>query len=101
MSAHHCNVLCTVGDDYTFSGSTDSNVDVIIPAGEVTHDVSFTVVDDNILEPAESFGMNIIITSTSKDVLLGGNSAATVTLQDREGFGKYFWLVNDNIVYEN
>jgi len=81
--------LCTVGDDYTFSGSTDSNVDVIIPAGELSHDVSFTVVDDNILEPAESFGVNIIITSTSKDVLLSGNSAATVTLQDRKGFGKH------------
>jgi len=88
VSAHHCTVLCIVGNDYTFSGSTDSNVDVIIPAGEVSHDVSFTVIDDNILESAELFGMNIMITSTSKDVLLGGNSAAMVTLQDRQGFSK-------------
>ena len=82
--------MCTVGDDYTFSGSTNRNVDVIIPAGDLSHDVSFTVIDDNILEPAESFEMNIMITSTSKDVLLGGTSATTVSLQDRVGFGKCF-----------
>ena len=83
-------MLCTVRDDYIFSGSNNSNVSVIIPAGDLSHDVSFTVVDDNILEPVESFEMNIIITSTSTDVLLGGTSAATVSLQDRDGFGKCF-----------
>ena len=80
--------MCTVGEDYTFPGSSTRNVDVVIPAGETSHSVSFDVVDDGILEPAETFGMNIVITSTSDDVLLGGNSATRVMLQDRVGFGK-------------
>ena len=90
VSAHHCNVLCTVGEDYTFLGSSTRNVDVVIPTGVMSHGVLFGVVDDGILEPAETFEMNIVITSTSKDLLLGVNSATTVTLQDKVGFGKRF-----------
>ena len=62
-----------------------------IPVGSTTHDVSFTVSSDTIIETDETFGLEIDVTaeSSSLGVLLSGNNAAIVTLQDDNNFGKF------------
>ena len=78
-------------DFYFIDGSTDTSVPVTIPMGVTTHDVSFTVRSDTIIEIDETFGLEIDVTaeSSSLGVLLSGSNAAIVTLQDDNNFGKF------------
>ena len=86
---YHIIVVDT--DFYFIDGSTDPNIAVTIPMGSTTHDVSFTVRNDTIIETDETFALNIFVPaeSSSLGVLLGGNSGATVTLQDDDDFGTF------------
>ena len=86
---YHITVVDT--DFYFIDGSTDPNIAVTIPMGSRTHDVSFTVRSDTIIETDETFGLNILVSdeSSSLGVLLGGNSRAIVTLQDDVDFGMF------------
>ena len=78
-------------DFYFIDGSTDTSVPVTIPMGATTHDVSFTVRSDTIIETDETFGLGIGVTaeSSSLGVLLSGSNTAIVTLQDDNNFGKF------------
>ena len=84
-------LMIAVNTDYFFmAGSTDRNIDVVIPMGSTTSDVSFTVRNDTIVEVDETFQLQISLSmeSVDNDVLLAGSSAAVVTLEDSRSFSK-------------
>ena len=83
--------MIAVNTDYFFmAGSTDRNIDVVIPMGSTIYDVSFTVRNDTIVELDETFQLQLSLSmeSVDNDVLLAGSSAAIVTLQDNRSFSK-------------
>ena len=84
-------LMIAVNTDYFFmAGSTDRNIDVVIPMGSTTSDVSFTVRNDTIVELDETFQLQISLSmeSVDNDVLLAGSSAAVVTLEDSRSFSE-------------
>ena len=83
--------MIAVNTDYFFmAGSTDCNIDVVIPMGSTIYDVSFTVRNDTIVELDETFQLQLSLSmeSVDNDVLLAGSSAAIVTLEDNRSFSK-------------
>ena len=88
--------MISVNTDYFFmAGSTDRNIDVVIPIGSTTYDVSFTVRNDTIVELDEIFQLQISLSmqSVDIDVLLAGSSAAIVTLEDSRSFSKLTYYI--------
>ena len=77
---------------YTVGGSATSGSDyatlpgtVTIQAGELTANIDVDVFDDNDLDPDETVTVSLTgITNGSPEIVLGGNSSATVTIADDE-----------------
>ena len=93
--------MIAVNTDYFFmAGSTDRNVDVVIPVGSTTHDVSFTVRNDTIVELDETFQLQISLSmqSVASDVLLAGTSATIVTLEDSRSFSKLTNYMSQHLI---
>ena len=89
-----CYNITLVNTDYFIEGSTDRRVPVTIPMGMTSHDVSFTVRNDTIIEPDETFLEELFVSamSTSRGVLLA-RSGAMVTLQDSDTFtGNFVYM---------
>jgi len=84
--------IILVGTDYYFTlGSTDRNIPITIPMGQTTYDISFTVLNDTIVEPDETFVLQILVSQALRNVALAGGSTI-VTLQDSDSFGKYLFI---------
>ena len=89
-----CYNITLVNTDYFIEGSTDRSVPVTIPMGMTSHDISFTVRNDTIIESDETFLVELFVSamSTSRGVLLA-RSGAIVTLQDSDTFAGNFVYV--------
>jgi len=76
--------LITAGSDYNVPGTTGSQFTVAVSAGVTTQAFPVTIIDDDFLEPDETFMFTITGISSSV-ATVGERSTTAVTIDDNDG----------------
>ena len=73
--------LCSAGEDY----AAQSREELVFSPGQQRSELSVAIVDDQLQETAESFGLQLILPASGGLVVAGGNSSASITITDNDG----------------